>query len=38
MQTRHTNSRPFDISVRKVKVRKRNAKEQRTEGRQLASQ
>ena len=27
---RHTNNRPFDISVRKVKVRKRNAEEQCT--------
>jgi len=30
MQTKHTNSRPFDSSVRKVKVRKRNAEEQCT--------
>jgi len=27
MQTRRTNNRPFDISVRRVKVRKRNAEE-----------
>jgi len=37
MQARHINSRPFDISVRNVKVRKRNTEEQCTEGRQLAS-
>jgi len=30
MQTRHTNSRPSDISVQKAKERKRNAEEQRT--------
>jgi len=29
-KTNHTNNRPFDISVRKVKVRKRNAGEQCT--------
>jgi hypothetical protein len=30
LQTRHTNNRPFDISVRKVKERKRNTEEQCT--------
>jgi hypothetical protein len=30
MQTKHTNNSPFDISVRKVKVRKRSAEEQCT--------
>jgi len=30
MQTKHTNSRQFDISVRKVKIRKRYAEEQCT--------
>ena len=29
-KTKHINSRPFGISVRKDKVRKRNAEEQRT--------
>jgi hypothetical protein len=38
MRARHTNSRPFDISVRKVKERKSNAEEQCTEGRQLVNQ
>jgi hypothetical protein len=37
MQIRHTNNRRFDISVRKVKERKKNAEEQCTEGRQLAN-
>jgi hypothetical protein len=38
MQTKRTNSRPFNISVRNVKVRKKNTEEQCTEGRQLANQ
>jgi hypothetical protein len=37
MQTEHTNSRPFDISVQNVEVRKKNAEEQCTKGRQLAN-
>jgi hypothetical protein len=37
MQTRHTNSRSFDIAVWTVKLRKGNAEEQCTEDRQLTN-